>query len=219
MSFMERVNQGESLASWLNWLTEPLVVCWSVIMGDLLPSWKGVYWTLPEAFRTGPPSCAVHCMNGWLLANTGYNNRTTAHASANRRLVFGKWGLIYITIDFMVIPHERQGVSNHRQIDRLPQQLIQPNVKGNNKGPHYWPFVRGIRRSPTDSLHKKASIVQAICEKIRHFGLKAWHFVRLCLWSLLMILDMGPRKFHHVGKMAAILLTPLPENSIFVISP
>ena len=156
---MERVNQGESLASWLNWLTEPLVVCWSVIMGDLLPSWKGVYWTLPEAFRTGPPSCAVHCMNGWLLANTGYNNRTTAHASANRRLVFGKWGLIYITIDFMVILHERQGVSNHRQIDRLPQQLIQPNVKGNNKGPHYWPFVRGIRRSPTDSLHKKASIV------------------------------------------------------------
>ena len=23
MSFVERVNQGESLASWLNWLTEP----------------------------------------------------------------------------------------------------------------------------------------------------------------------------------------------------
>ena len=34
MSFVERVNQGESLASWLNWLTEPPAVSWSVIMGD-----------------------------------------------------------------------------------------------------------------------------------------------------------------------------------------
>ena len=45
------------------------------------------------------------------------------------------------------------------------------------------------------------------------------NLVRLCPWSLLMILDMGPRKFHPVDKMAAILLTPLPEKSIFVISP
>ena len=51
MSFVERVNQGEkSLASWLNWLTEPPAVCWSGIMGDLSASWKGVYWTLPETF-------------------------------------------------------------------------------------------------------------------------------------------------------------------------
>ena len=41
MSFVERVNQGESLASWLNWLTEPPAVCWSVIMGDLSASCKG----------------------------------------------------------------------------------------------------------------------------------------------------------------------------------
>ena len=62
MSFVERVNQGESLASWLNWLTEPPAVCWSVIMGDLSASCKGENWTLPKAFITGPGSCAVHIM-------------------------------------------------------------------------------------------------------------------------------------------------------------
>ena len=62
MSFVERVNQGESLASWLNWLTDPPAVCWSVIMGDLSASCKGEKWTLPKAFRTGPGSCAVHSM-------------------------------------------------------------------------------------------------------------------------------------------------------------
>ena len=36
MSFVERVNQGESLASWLNLLTEPPAVCWSVIIGDII---------------------------------------------------------------------------------------------------------------------------------------------------------------------------------------
>ena len=41
MSFVERVNQGESLANWLNWLTEPPAVSWSVIMGDLSASGKG----------------------------------------------------------------------------------------------------------------------------------------------------------------------------------
>ena len=60
MYFVERVNQGDSLASWLNWLTEPPAVCWSVIMGDLSASCKGENWTLPKAFRTGPGSCAVH---------------------------------------------------------------------------------------------------------------------------------------------------------------
>ena len=35
MFFVEMVKQGESLASWLNWLTETPAVCWSVIMGDL----------------------------------------------------------------------------------------------------------------------------------------------------------------------------------------
>ena len=30
MSFVERVNQGGSLVNWLNWLTEPPAVCWSV---------------------------------------------------------------------------------------------------------------------------------------------------------------------------------------------
>ena len=62
ISFVERVNQGESLVNWLNWLTEHPAVCWSVIMGDLSPSSKGVYWTHPEAFRTGPPSCPVQGM-------------------------------------------------------------------------------------------------------------------------------------------------------------
>ena len=63
MSFVERVNQGETLASWLNWLTEPPAVCWSVIMGDLSASCKGENWALPKAFRTGPGSCAVHSMD------------------------------------------------------------------------------------------------------------------------------------------------------------
>ena len=57
MSFVERVNQGESLASWLNWLnwlTEPPAVSWSVIMGGLSAIWKGGIWTHPNAFRTGP---------------------------------------------------------------------------------------------------------------------------------------------------------------------
>ena len=67
MSFVERVNQGESLASWFNWLTEPPAVCWSVIMGDLSANWKGVFWTLPKAFRTGPPSCAVYSMRSLKL--------------------------------------------------------------------------------------------------------------------------------------------------------
>ena len=73
MYFVERVNQGESLASWLDWLTEPPAVCWSVIMGDLSASWKGVYWTLPKAFRTGLPSCAVHSMR--LIISTQPENR------------------------------------------------------------------------------------------------------------------------------------------------
>ena len=59
ISFLERVNQGESL---VNWLTEPPAVCWSLIMGDLSPSCKGVYWTRPEVFKTGPPSCPVQGM-------------------------------------------------------------------------------------------------------------------------------------------------------------
>ena len=71
MSFVERVNQGESLTSWLNWLTEPPAVCWSMIMGDLSPSWKRVYWTLPEAFRTGPPSCAVRSM--WTIHRAAWS--------------------------------------------------------------------------------------------------------------------------------------------------
>ena len=62
MSFVEKVNQGESLASWLNWLTEPPAVSWSVIMGDSSAIWKGEIWTHPNAFRTGPGSCAVHSM-------------------------------------------------------------------------------------------------------------------------------------------------------------
>ena len=62
MSFVERVNQGESLASWLNWLTEPPAVSRSVIMGHLTAIWKGEIWALSNAFRTGPGSCAVHSM-------------------------------------------------------------------------------------------------------------------------------------------------------------
>ena len=63
MSFVEKVNHGESLISWLNWLTESPAVCWSVIMGDLSPGLKGVYCIHPKAFRTGPPSCPVQGMH------------------------------------------------------------------------------------------------------------------------------------------------------------
>ena len=70
MSFVERVNQCESLASWLNWLTEPPAVCWSVIMGDLSASCKGENWALPKALRTGPGSCAVHSMLRYVISVT-----------------------------------------------------------------------------------------------------------------------------------------------------
>ena len=71
MSFVERVNQGESLASWPNWLTDHAAVCWSVIMGDLSANWKGVFWTLPKAFRTGSPDCAVHSMESQDIKSYG----------------------------------------------------------------------------------------------------------------------------------------------------
>ena len=67
MSFVERVNQGESLASWL---TEPPAVSWSVIMGDLSAIWKGEIWTHPNAFRMGPGSCAVHSMEPGIHRST-----------------------------------------------------------------------------------------------------------------------------------------------------
>ena len=62
MSFVERVNQGESLVNWLKWLTEPPAVCWSVITGDLSSGPTGIYCTRSEAFKTGQPSCAVQGM-------------------------------------------------------------------------------------------------------------------------------------------------------------
>ena len=62
MYFVERVYRGESLFNWLIWLTHPPAVCWSVIMGDTSPGQKGVFWTHPEAFRTGPPRCPVQGM-------------------------------------------------------------------------------------------------------------------------------------------------------------
>ena len=74
MSFVERINQGESLASWLNWFTEPPAVSWSVIMGDLSPCWKGVFWTLTED-RTTKLCCAQHaCCNIMPCVNAAYGN-------------------------------------------------------------------------------------------------------------------------------------------------
>ena len=104
MSFVERVNQGDSWVSWLNWLTEPPAVCWSVILGHLSPSRKRVFWTLLEAFRTGPPSCAVHGMvsSKFLL---------TLHWRHN----------------------ERRGVSNHQRLDCLPKCLFRRRSKKTSK--------------------------------------------------------------------------------------
>ena len=34
------------------------------------------------------------------------------------------------------------------------QQFVQVDIKGNIKAPHHWPFVRGIYKSPVDSLYK-----------------------------------------------------------------
>ena len=72
MSFAESVNQGESLFNWLNWLTEPSAVCWSVIMGDLSPGPQEVYWTRPEASWMGPASCPVQGMSCslWIIINS-----------------------------------------------------------------------------------------------------------------------------------------------------
>ena len=125
MSFVERVNQGESLASWLNWLTEPPAVCWSVIMGDL--SWKGVYWTLPKAFRTGPPICAVHGMRLWKqsetwssLGNHGFYVplRLRQWVSNSLRAKFFR-GKINIYLHFMSLLH----------IDMTQALKILPHVK------------------------------------------------------------------------------------------
>ena len=54
-------------------LLSPAAVCWSVITGDLSPSHKGVYWTRPEAFGTGPPSCAVNSMTISVLPDRSQN--------------------------------------------------------------------------------------------------------------------------------------------------
>ena len=41
------------------------------------------------------------------------------------------------------------------QLDSLFKQLVQNNSKENFKAPHWWPFVREIRRCPMHSPHKK----------------------------------------------------------------
>ena len=91
MSFVERVNQCESLASGLNWLTEPPAVSWSVIMGHLSAIWKGEIWTHPNAFRTGPGSCAVHSMDPRWLSRVKYDFIENANIGLILRLVDINW--------------------------------------------------------------------------------------------------------------------------------
>ena len=63
MSIVERVNQGESLVNWVNWLTDSPAVCWSVIMGDLSPSPKGDFLTVQRP--SGQDHQAVLCKACW----------------------------------------------------------------------------------------------------------------------------------------------------------
>ena len=60
-SFAERVNQGESLASWLNWLTDPLLCAGLWSLGTYHPAEKG--YTGPfqrPSERTTKLCCAQH---------------------------------------------------------------------------------------------------------------------------------------------------------------
>ena len=64
MSFVERVNQGESLASGLNWLTEPPAVSWSLIMGHLSAIWKRGNLDPSKCLQNGSRKlcCAQHAL-------------------------------------------------------------------------------------------------------------------------------------------------------------
>ena len=66
------------------------------------------------------------------------------------------WLLYRIRFEAMITmtTHERHGVSNHRQIDCLFKSLFNLYAQGINKAPPYWPFVKGIYRSPVDFPHK-----------------------------------------------------------------
>ena len=91
MSFVERVNQCESLASWLHWLTEPPAVCWSVIMGDFSASWKVENWALPKAFRTG--SRKLCCAQYGALGTS--RRRTTNHSGVVAVTPSRPWSIHY----------------------------------------------------------------------------------------------------------------------------
>ena len=98
MYFVGRVNQGESLVNWLNWLTEPPALCWSLIMRDLSHGSKDVYCTRPKAFRTGRQSCSMQDMS--LSTKYNYVNHMKYYISCINQMMQKVTGLcnIYLAV-------------------------------------------------------------------------------------------------------------------------
>ena len=61
---------------------------------------------------------------------------------------YSSWWIYCIRVRW----HELHGVSDHRPLECLFKIVFKHQRKF--KGPHYWPFVNGIHRSPVDSIHK-----------------------------------------------------------------
>ena len=58
-----------------------------------------------------------------------------------------------IKVSITLTSHKRNVVSNHRSFDCLFNRLCRPTSK-KHQSSHYWPFLRGIHRSPLNSQHK-----------------------------------------------------------------
>ena len=77
--------------------------------------------------------------------------RIIVWSNADISSVISAWAQFFI----ILTSHERQCVSNHQPITWLfVQRIVLVNTKWNVKAHYYWPFDRGIHRSPLDSPHK-----------------------------------------------------------------
>ena len=109
LSFVERVNQGKGLVNWLKWLTEPPIVCWSVIMGDLSPGPKGIYCTRPEVFRRDHQAGLCKACKYWI----GANNRTVVQLSLEQLELETPIGVIRYQSALWCPGAKQQSVSIH----------------------------------------------------------------------------------------------------------
>ena len=86
------------------------------------------------------------------------------------------------------------GVSNHWQT----QLFVHANNKETIKGLYYWPFVRGIHRSPVDSPSQRASNVESISIPWHHHE---WLFI-CCLMCLIVLNSLRPGPWFNI-KMSS----------------